>query len=69
VAEHLAREIGVDIAIIDANDLGVNLLGVSEGVDRAFVRAAFKDNPLGQSDEQTPMAIVRAVSRQPQAIS
>ncbi|MDO8598962.1 MAG: coenzyme F420-0:L-glutamate ligase [bacterium] len=64
VAEHLAREIGVDIAIIDANDLGVNVLGVSEGVDRAFVRAAFKDNPLGQSDEQTPMAIVRGVSEQ-----
>ncbi|MBI4142575.1 HD domain-containing protein [Candidatus Uhrbacteria bacterium] len=62
VAEHLAREVGVDIAIIDANDLGVNVLGVSEGVDRSFVRAAFKDNPLGQTNEQTPMAIVRAAS-------
>ena len=59
VATHLAREIGIDVAIIDANDIGVNILGVSEGVDAAFVRAAFKDNPLGQSTEQTPMAIVR----------
>jgi len=54
----------VNVAIIDANDLGVNVLGVSEGGDRAFVRAVFKDNPLGQSGEQTPMAIVRGVGRQ-----
>lgn len=62
VAEHIAREIGVDTAIVDANDLGVNVLGVSEGVDRAFVRSALTDNPLGQSDEQTPLAIVRAAN-------
>ncbi|MDO8622046.1 MAG: HD domain-containing protein [bacterium] len=62
VATRLAREIGVDIAIIDANDIGVNVLGVSEGVDRSFVRAAFRDNPLGQSNEQTPLAIVRATN-------
>jgi hypothetical protein len=62
VAEHLAREMGVDVAIIDANDLGVNVLGVSEGVDAGFVRAVFRDNPLGQTTEQTPMAIVRMIS-------
>ncbi|MBI4450255.1 HD domain-containing protein [Candidatus Uhrbacteria bacterium] len=62
VATSLAREIGVDVAIIDANDIGVNVLGVSEGVDRSFVRAAFRDNPLGQSNEQTPLAIVREAS-------
>lgn len=61
VAVRLAREVGVDVAIIDANDLGVNVLGASEGVDRAFVREAFCDNPLGQTREQTPMAIVRKV--------
>lgn len=59
VAERLAREIGVGTAIIDANDLGVEVLGVSEGVDREFVKAVFRDNPLGQTDEQTPIAIVR----------
>lgn len=61
VAEHIAREIGVNTAIIDANDLGVEVLGVSEGVDREFVKQAFRDNPLGQSAEQTPLAIVRLV--------
>ncbi|MBI4433539.1 HD domain-containing protein [Candidatus Uhrbacteria bacterium] len=62
VAQRLAREIGVDVAIIDANDLGVNVLGASDNVDRAFVAAAFRDNPLGQTREQTPMAIVRHAS-------
>lgn len=59
VAEQIAREIGVSTAIIDANDLGVEILGASEGVDREFVKQVFRDNPLGQSTEQTPMAIVR----------
>lgn len=60
VAKRIARAIGADVAILDANDLGVNVLGSSDGVDPAFVRAAFRDNPLGQTDERTPMAIVRA---------
>lgn len=60
-AERLARHVGVQVAIIDANDLGVVVLGVSNGVDRAFVREVFRDNPLGQSTEQTPMAIVRVM--------
>jgi hypothetical protein len=70
VAEHIAREIGVATAIIDANDLGVEILGASEGVDRELVKQVFRDNPLGQSDEQTPLAIVRelpAASHQLQA--
>ncbi|MFH1430697.1 MAG: F420-0--gamma-glutamyl ligase, partial [Candidatus Uhrbacteria bacterium] len=58
-AEWLARRIGVGVAIIDANDLGVEVLGVSEGVYRKGIRELFRDNPLGQSSEQTPMAIVR----------
>jgi hypothetical protein len=59
VAESIARHTGVSVAIIDANDLGVEVLGASEGVDREWVKMAFADNPLGQSCEQTPMAIVR----------
>jgi F420-0:gamma-glutamyl ligase-like protein len=60
-AKELASVIGVPVAIIDANDLGVEVLGASKGVDRELIRAAFKDNPLGQGSEQTPMAVVRKV--------
>ena len=61
VAQKIAREIGVAVAIVDANDIGVNILGVSEGVNKKFIALAIKDNPLGQSDEQTPIGIIRDV--------
>ncbi|MHB1361271.1 MAG: coenzyme F420-0:L-glutamate ligase [Thermoleophilia bacterium] len=51
---------GRAVAIIDANDLGVKVLGAS-GVDPELVAQAFKDNPLGQGEEQTPMAVLRRV--------
>jgi len=51
---------GQPVAIIDANDLGVNVLGAA-GVDPELVEQAFRDNPLGQGEEQTPMAVLRRV--------
>jgi len=65
VAQKIAKLLalsGVEgVAIVDANDIGVNILGVSEGVSKKFVARAIKDNPLGQSDEQTPIGIIREV--------
>ena len=48
-------------AIIDANDIGVNVLGVSSGVDPALVESLLRDNPLGQGAQQTPVALLRPV--------
>lgn len=59
VAKKISVAIGEKVAIVDANDLGVNVLGVSDGVDKKLVAAAIKDNPLGQTDEQTPIGIIR----------
>jgi len=51
-----------DVVIIDANDLGANVLGKkSPSYDSAFAIAVFADNPLGQGRQQTPIAIVRKV--------
>ena len=66
VARDLARELGangveVGVAIIDANDIGVNVLGVSAGVDAAVVESLLRDNPLGQGAQQTPVALLRPV--------
>lgn len=58
---------GQAVAIIDANDLGVNILGAA-GVDSTLVKQAFRDNPLGQGEEQTPMAVLRRVEGQPAAV-
>jgi len=60
VAESASIALGVPVAIVDANDLGVTVLGVSPGCpERAFLAEVFADNPLGQSCEQTPIGIVR----------
>jgi F420-0:gamma-glutamyl ligase-like protein len=58
VAQRLSDKFKVKVVIIDANDLGVDVLGVSDGVDNKLAIKIFADNPLGQSDEQTPMAVV-----------
>ena len=41
------------VAIVDANNINVEVLGTSPGfpVDRAVVREVLLDNPLGQNDE------------------
>jgi hypothetical protein len=61
VARQLAARFGCAVAIVDANDIGVVVLGASDGVDAALVRNLFRDNPLGQKSEQTPFALVRRV--------
>lgn len=62
VSARLSKHLGVDVVIIDANDIGANILGKpTKDYDEKFALQAFGDNPLGQSSEQTPMAIVRKV--------
>ena len=61
-ARELAAELGVPVAVIDANDAGCNVLGASSGIDRDFVTRCFADNPLGQASEQTPVCVVRRVA-------
>jgi len=59
-AKMIAEAIGYPVAIIDANDLGFALMGASEPrLSQEFLAHVFKDNPLGQSSEQTPICIVR----------
>ena len=62
VAKQIKEQINIPVVIIDANDLGVAILGKSDSnISDEFCKQAFADNPLGQSDEQTPMAIVRPI--------
>ncbi len=46
------------VVIIDANDLGQNVLGNSTDLDNALIEKIFSDNPMGQAAEQTPLTIV-----------
>ncbi|PIY69532.1 asparagine synthase (glutamine-hydrolyzing) [Candidatus Roizmanbacteria bacterium CG_4_10_14_0_8_um_filter_39_9] len=44
--------------IIDANDIGQNVLGNTTKLPSQLIENIFKDNPMGQSDEQTPVTLV-----------
>jgi F420-0:gamma-glutamyl ligase-like protein len=60
VARQIKEAVGAHVAVIDANDLGVNILGVSgPEVDINLLTQLLKDNPLGQSAERTPIGIIR----------
>mgnify|MGYP001614312909 CR=1 FL=1 len=45
-------------AIIDANDIGRNVLGNTTLLPNKLIEEIFKDNPMGQTNEQTPVTIV-----------
>jgi F420-0:gamma-glutamyl ligase-like protein len=63
VARSLKDKLGHDVVIIDANDLGVAVLGrSSKNIAEQFCKNVFRDNPLGQSSQQTPLCIVRRVN-------
>lgn len=54
------EQTAVACAVVDANDLGrAKVLGASSGVDRHCVAAALLDNPHGNSDEQTPIVVLK----------
>jgi len=60
VAGQISKEIGFPVIITDINDIGGNILGASgSNLDRALLVCILKDNPLGQSHQQTPMGIIR----------
>ena len=59
-ARQISLVTGTDVIITDINDLGGNILGVSSAsLDKSLYVKILKDNPLGQSSQQTPMGIIR----------
>lgn len=60
VAKKVSDALGCEVIITDINDLGGNILGTSKtGADTELYVKILKDNPLGQSSQQTPMGIIR----------
>jgi hypothetical protein len=59
-ASSVEERSGIACAVVDANDLGrAKVLGCSRGVRAAVVEAALLDNPHGNSDEQTPLVVLK----------
>ena len=60
VAADIKQRVGCSAAVVDINDLQGKVLGASDpSVDRNLIPRILKDNPLGQSGQQTPIGIIR----------
>ncbi|WP_110588863.1 coenzyme F420-0:L-glutamate ligase [Microbacterium suaedae] len=60
VAAETKRLVGCDVAVVDINDIGGNILGstLDKTAERTLVKI-LQDNPLGQGHQSTPMGIIR----------
>jgi hypothetical protein len=55
-----AQRTGIACAVVDVNDLGkAKVLGASDGVKARVLECALLDNPHGNSDEQTPIVVLK----------
>lgn len=62
VAKEISQRIGYDVCIVDINDFGGQIIGVSgKHLSKELYARILKDNPLGEDDQQTPMGVIRKV--------
>jgi hypothetical protein len=61
VCQGLKDKFGFSFVIADVNDLGGNIIGKSNDLKNKDkeILAALKNNPAGQSNQQTPIIIIR----------
>ncbi|MDL2295026.1 hypothetical protein LJC60_10490, partial [Ruminococcaceae bacterium OttesenSCG-928-D13] len=55
---------GATVLVVDLNDFGGRILGASHPVDEALTLELLAQNPLGQSDQCTPVGILRPCTAQ-----
>jgi hypothetical protein len=59
-AARIGAACGANVAVVDANDLGkVEILGATPRVRLEAVRACLRGNPHGNSDQQTPIVVLK----------
>lgn len=65
VCNEIQNAFGINSIIVDANDFGVNILGMCDelrNLSEDFLSSLIIDNPAGQSDELTPLILVKSVA-------
>lgn len=63
VCNEIKEKLGISCMIVDANDLGQDLLGCSYDLikQKQSLIKLISDNPAGQGDEQTPIILIRNI--------
>jgi hypothetical protein len=60
VVEDIKAQTGLEVAIVDVNDLKrVKVLAATAGVSESLLNAVLIDNPAGNAAEQTPIVLIR----------
>lgn len=61
VCQQIKEELGISCMIVDANDLGQEVLGHSSDIEltNEELKELIKDNPSGQGKELTPLILIR----------
>ncbi|MFN3925870.1 MAG: coenzyme F420-0:L-glutamate ligase [Pseudanabaenaceae cyanobacterium] len=60
VVDEIKTELGLDVAIVDVNDLKqVKVLACTDGAPEELINQALVDNPAGNANEQTPIVLIR----------
>lgn len=60
VCKDVSKALGCPVLVTDINDLGGVIMGAyPSDTDRNLMARILKDNPLGQSHEQTPIGVIR----------
>lgn len=69
VCNEIQNAFGINSMIVDANDFGVEILGKSDTLkdfSDEFLSSLIRDNPAGQSDELTPIILIKDVASKKQ---
>ncbi len=71
VCEAIYEKTGVLCMIVDANDLGVEILGVAKKIPYSIeqLKTLIRDNPAGQDAECTPFILIRKADEEENAAS
>lgn len=61
VCNEIKEKLGISVMIVDANDLGQEVIGVSDDIklSEADLKQLISDNPTGQGKQQTPFILIR----------
>lgn len=61
VCNEIKEKLGITAMIVDANDLGVEILGKPDSIalNEEKLKKLIKDNPAGQDNQQTPFILIR----------
>lgn len=62
IVDALSKRLGVEVAVVDVNDVGSEVLACSAGLQKEVIEELLRDNPMGQGAQRTPIGILRPIT-------